>query len=474
MKGPKETMSTLSLKVGGVVGAQCSGQLPRNEKQISNFKRHVQHYSHGSTGGDDLVVVMQQAYSDDPLHRFVRAVNAAPEPAIVLATNSQINNVSRLCTSSFEFSVMTIDPTFSLGDFDVTLTTYRHLFLQSKRYKKPPVFIGPAYVHFKKTFSTYLFFASTLIGQCRELEQVRVIGTDGEQALVDAFKHEFHYAQHLTCFIHVRSNIKRKLQDCNIPANLSIDILNDVLGNKIGTTYVEGLVDARNINDFDNKLDVVTEKWRNSEVTSASEIDRFIDWFTSYKAKIIRSSMIRDVREESGLGSPPIQFTTNSFETANFMLKSKVNYKKNELPEFLQLFRQLINDQERDVENAIIGRGNYELRVQSWSISESKWFTMTKVQREQHLQKFSQASLADIQHESREMPISSITLGRNMSSFSSLSISLDSFSNDVLIPRSCLEGIWKKACELIKTKDAVVPAPGVTQGKLATVVESLI
>ena len=46
-----------------------------------------------------------------------------------------------------------------------------------------------------------------------------MIGTDGEQALVDAFKDEFPYPQHLTCFVYVRRNMKRKLQDCNIPAS---------------------------------------------------------------------------------------------------------------------------------------------------------------------------------------------------------------------------------------------------------------
>jgi len=48
-----------------------------------------------------------------------------------------------------------------------------------------------------------MFFASTIIGQCSNLGGVRVIGTDGEKALIDAFKHEFGFAQHLTCFIHV-------------------------------------------------------------------------------------------------------------------------------------------------------------------------------------------------------------------------------------------------------------------------------
>uniref|UniRef100_A0A1X7TU18 Uncharacterized protein n=1 Tax=Amphimedon queenslandica TaxID=400682 RepID=A0A1X7TU18_AMPQE len=89
---------------------------------------------------------------------------------------------------------------------------------------------------------------------------------DREKALA---YHEFPDAHYLTCFIHVRRKIKRKVQDGNVPANLSIDILIDVLGNNIGTTYVEGLVDAKII----NKLDVVTKKWSNSELTSASEID---------------------------------------------------------------------------------------------------------------------------------------------------------------------------------------------------------
>ena len=72
-----------------------------------------------------------------------------------------------------------------------------------------PVCIGPACIHYKKNFPTYLFFASTLIGQCRALEGVRAIGTDGEQPLIEAFKHEFGFSQHLLCSIHVRRNVKQ-------------------------------------------------------------------------------------------------------------------------------------------------------------------------------------------------------------------------------------------------------------------------
>ena len=258
-----------------------------------------------------------------------------------------------------------------------------------------------------------------------------------------------------------------KLHECNIPSQISIDILSDILGNKVGATYIEGLVDAQNSSDFDIKMEKLVMKWQNLELSSTSNMDSFIYWF-KYKAPVIRSSMIRDVREESGLGSPPVPFTTNVSETANYMLKYKVNYKKNKLPQFLQKYRELVNDEERQVENAVIGRGNYELHSQykSWHITETKWFTMSAAQREQHLAKFARASLSDVSNAdgfSGCVQVASITLGRDVSLSSVLSVNLDSFSNDVCVPRNCLEGIWNKASEILKTKDSIVAAPGITK-----------
>ena len=61
--------------------------------------------------------------------------------------------------------------------------------------------------------------------------------------------HEFGFAQHLTCFIHVRRNIKDKLSECSIPHELAGVILNDILGQKLGTVFQEGLVDATDNDD---------------------------------------------------------------------------------------------------------------------------------------------------------------------------------------------------------------------------------
>ena len=144
--GPKHVVASVSAAAGGVLAASAPGQLPRGEKQVINFKSKMALDSRLSSlpgasrdaAADELFIVMQKAYTEDPSHKFVRAVNAAPEPAVVCATNKQLLDLSRFCTAAFEFCPLTVDPTFCLGEFDVTSITYRHLFLQSKRYKSPP------------------------------------------------------------------------------------------------------------------------------------------------------------------------------------------------------------------------------------------------------------------------------------------------------------------------------------------------
>ena len=203
------------------------------------------------------------------------------------------------------------------------------------------------------------FFAS-IIGQCRRLEGVRAIGTDGEQALINALKHVFGYAQHMTCFIHVRRNVKDKLRDCCIPTQLSTVILDDIFGKKVGSVHTEGLVDANDAIELDDKVSRVIEIWRANALPSSADLEQFLAWFLTHKVPVIRDSMLCCIREECGLGSPPSPFTTNASETANSILKNGVQHKRSDMVTFLGKLRSLILEQDREVERAIIGRGKYE------------------------------------------------------------------------------------------------------------------
>ena len=94
--------------------------------------------------------------------------------------------------------------------------------------------------------------------------------------------------------------------------------------------------------------------------------------------------MLQSTRRDAGLGDPPEPFTTNASESMNALLKNKVEYKRSELPEFLEKLKEDINEQDREVERAVINRGKYKLlpEFQSFEKTEEEWFLkMSVVQR---------------------------------------------------------------------------------------------
>ena len=52
---------------------------------------------------------------------FIRELRSLHEPAIVVATDVQLNDVDRFCCQQENFGILTVDPMFCLGDFDVTI-----------------------------------------------------------------------------------------------------------------------------------------------------------------------------------------------------------------------------------------------------------------------------------------------------------------------------------------------------------------
>ena len=162
--GPKQVLQDVSAKVGGMLHSVFPGQLPRSKRQITNIKKKKKSKGRCGTNCDELFVVMLKAHADDQSSKFIQAIRAAPDSAIVLSSECQTNDMIRFCTGPSKFCILTVDPTFSLGEFDVTPVSYRHLLFETKRNKKHPIFLGPVLVHYRKTFGVYLFFASTIVG----------------------------------------------------------------------------------------------------------------------------------------------------------------------------------------------------------------------------------------------------------------------------------------------------------------------
>lgn len=185
----------------------------------------------------------------------------------------QINSLVRFATNPNKFCVLSIDPTFTLGDFSVTCIAYRNLLVTDFRTGESPIMLGPMLVHQRKVYVTYYFFASSLVGITPKLTNILAFGTDGEEAVVKAFKQQFLFAVHLRCSRHMKQDIQRKLSvDMGFPSDT---IIAHTFGCKSGPTFFEGL-DTNSEREFDSKLQSLEAVWANIEDLRAKKSDNKI------------------------------------------------------------------------------------------------------------------------------------------------------------------------------------------------------
>lgn len=107
--------------------------------------------------------------------------------------------------------------------------------------------------------------------------------------------------------------------------------------------------------------------------------------------------MLKSITKFGGLGSPRDPFYTNDVESANRIIKRKTNYKATEWPEFCKLAKELIEEQENEIEKAIIGVGEYKFddNYAHLAIPLSKWSSMSQLQRKKHVDKIKSQTLQE-------------------------------------------------------------------------------
>ena len=245
---------------GGVHEARNLGNIPKGRSQV---RYHQAKNKEKVSQSDSLLSVMLQYKYTDPNsdNAFMRSVVAAPEPMAVLATNWQLNDMIRFLTDPQQHTVMGIDPTFNFGDFNVTPVVFRYLLLEHRKEGHSPIILGPLFVHQQKKFSSYYFFASTLISLCPSLRNIKVFGSDGETQLYQAFEMQLPEATHLHCFHHFWANLVSKLTSLGLPSEVINQYMKDIFGETTAGVYVAGLVDMPNEEEFEKRIEMLRETW---------------------------------------------------------------------------------------------------------------------------------------------------------------------------------------------------------------------
>ena len=396
---PKHAVSEVSRSVGGLSHVSSVSQLPRNRQQSADCRSGV------SQSSDPLFPVMimckeTEGAKCDPQSRFVRIVCNTPEPMAVLVFDWTLEDLERFCTDPQEHVVLSVDPTFNLGSFHVTVTTYQHPMLEFRHQRRGnrPVMFGPMFIHQRKTFGTYNFFFSQLVGLKPKLQDIQCFGTDGEKALEDALRTQFKYATHLRCFLHFRGNIESKLSELCISKSSAREFIHDIFGNPV--LFEEGLVDA-DADSLDAEFEALKSVWdeRECALLNCSQ-PQFHSWFRAHSLEVVRNCMLKSKRESAGLGSPPDPYYTNDVESKNRVLKHQNSYKPHQLPEFVQSMKSLYEDQKQEIDKAIVGIGEYKLSspYMSYGIEAKDWFKKSQKQRERILDRFGKAKLSPAEH----------------------------------------------------------------------------
>ena len=390
---------------------------------------------------------------------FVRDVKAAPSPQSVLFFDWQLRDMERFLTNNRQFGVLTVDTTFNLGEFYVTIVTYPHLMLQDVNIGKHPTMVGPVLIHQQTDFPSFNYSATTLISHNKKLRNTLCFGTDGDKALIEAFAHNFPYALQLRCLIHFKKNVQEKLHSLGFPTSMSEEILSDIFGKHTGSVYKLGLVDCASEDAFDTMLQQQKKVWDEYERPfAAASGPKFHMLFTRYHAEVVKYHMRRDLREAAGLGSPPAIFSTNPSESINAVLKKKVDYKQHEWPKFNEHLKQMVEGQRDEVIRCLSGRGQYRLCEQYNYLSTPvlEWSRMRPDQRKKIIADFDSSSLR-----TESMDDGDIRVPSNCGSKNAASMSIQAEDSGIeTLPLVTLHGMWEKATKLLAMDNCITAAPG--------------
>ena len=190
-------------KEGGSEKIESFSSVPRDSKQV---------YRHCSTG--KRVSSFEKVLELNMKGEFVKSVEFfhdgdGSKPRVFLCSDRQAEDIRKFCCD--DKTILSMDPTYDLGPFLLTASSFRHPMYVNKDNGKNVLMPGPMMVHAKRDTETYSYFAHRL-SSALDNKKVHFYGTDGEKALVKGIEaaNSFKDSRHLVCMLHHRQNCEKK------------------------------------------------------------------------------------------------------------------------------------------------------------------------------------------------------------------------------------------------------------------------
>ena len=395
----------LRQQTGGIGAAASLGDLPRGKHQVYNAKSR----SSQQSSQDEVDELLRYARDKDDL---VLHHSDYPEDLWVFGTSSMCDALVRSTTSDILSCPFSVDPTFSLGKFEVTPIVFNNLILKSKRTDGNPIFLGPTMLHHSKSEAEYQMLATTCVRKCSSLKDAKGFVTDGETALQNAFQEQLKNSQSLRCFKHFENNCKNKLRELGIRSEKDQKYF---LGKTFGVRgKEEGIIDATDGKDLRERLKSARNELEEHERRTLGKDERYFPKYWSYlnsNRKMMRRHMLDDVRRKAGISDgdngKPQRCYTNCSESMNHVMKAaKQDFLKKSCNENLtklqftrHVFEAVHNHQMEEFMSALAGVSDeYDLADYSkyLQVPADVWFEWSPPMRKEYFGKVLKLTIEEI------------------------------------------------------------------------------
>lgn len=159
----------------------------------------------------------------------------------------------------------------------MTYITYRNLSLIDRATGQHPVFMGPSMIHLKKDFETYLKFAQEIkafdLNNLNKLD-FKIIVSDDDVALHQAFKTVFPKTKFMLCLNHLRKDILKKMNQYRVPEEKKNEIIDLIFGsnNKRGTS----LIGSKNKDEFEDRINYLLGECKHKHPFLKHSFDQYL------------------------------------------------------------------------------------------------------------------------------------------------------------------------------------------------------
>lgn len=245
---PKQAVAAIH-KQQPITEARSATEVVRNIRQAKycrqkNSEKLPLHLK-GNVEKDELFNLVYDMKTENSIIRKI--IHTSDSCCVIVASEEQLRMLEKsVCVDG---SVLQIDPTFNLGNYEVTAMSFPDTLLEKVADGKNPLYLGPVMLHTRKDIRSYAEFYREICSLVPKLPTTPIsLGTDGEQALISAAESVMNIKVHLRCFRHVKLNLQSLTPGID-------KYWKTILGYYSRGQYVEGIVDSRSAFEIQHKID---------------------------------------------------------------------------------------------------------------------------------------------------------------------------------------------------------------------------